>query len=197
MSFFKNIYKIDEILSSKEVNNDYLDKILSIAQNTEVKIYFWRNVKQKDWFPVLYEAGAFKELSRESAKDDDLYLTQRYISDYLFEMSLHYPGETVEIISSTHSDNIIVVWNFVRIGCRIKPIYTAKLTNKVEGWIKNEYLESTNFAPDIITWFDQLVGGNESKAALKLLKLLATPKTEKTAIIRDKEVEAQIGKATN
>ena len=53
---------------------------------------------------------------------------------------------------------------------------------------------TTNFAPEIVKWINHLLKEKQISSALKLLKILSTPKIQKPYQNRDKEVEAIIGK---
>lgn len=194
MSFYKIALLIDETLRCENLNQEIIKKIESLTEKTELRNYFWRNLRRFEWLPILNEMGFFKLLSASSGGVHELFHTQSFISEYLVKAATDFPIQVVRIIKSVRSDNNWVIWNFVELGLKLDAKYTAKLIPEVKRWAKITGQSSTNFSSSITKWIAHLVKENQCNAALKLLKILSTPAVLKPSKIRDKAVEKIIGK---
>ena len=194
IKFYEKVLKIDQVLSKKSIELNDLAHLKVLIINKSLKNYFWRNLERVEWLPVLYEAGFFEILSQSSFKNNELYQTQSFVSDYLLKTIEKYPDLLIEIINIVDTDNERVIWNFIKIGLDLSASNTAKLVTVVKKWISKINIGSTLFDSEIIKWIKHLSEGEEFDAAFDLLKILVTPKIQIPAEKRDKEVEKVIGK---
>ena len=192
--FYDEVLKLDEILVKQILDNDDLNKIQQITSNFAAENYFWRNLKQAEWIIVLKDSGFFEILSESSANNNELYITQSFVSEYLLNVADKYPDQLIEIIKKTNTNNERVIWNFVRIGLVLDAKETAKLVPSVKKWVNELKMKSILFDSEIIRWIKHFSDSNQYDAAFKLLSILTTPKVQKPTRKRDKEVEKIIGK---
>lgn len=192
--FFDEVLKLDEIFIKQNLDNDDLKKIKQLTTNFAAENYFWRNLKQRDWTIVLKNSGFFEILSKSSANNNELYITQSFVSEYLLNVAEKYPNEVIEIIKESNTDNDRVIWNFVRIGLALDAKDTTELVPSVKKWVNKLNMKSTLFDSEIIKWIKHFSDSKQFDAAFKVLKILTTPKVQKPTRERDKEVEKIIGK---
>jgi hypothetical protein len=194
MKFYKEAIKLDEIFKFNIISSVQITIIKGIIKQPKLRNYFWKNLNHKEWFPILIKSGFFEILNQNKNIDNEIFLTQSYISDYLSNVAASYPKLIIQIIKTYSSNNYTVIWKFVEIGLKLDPVYTSKLVPEVKKWLDNPVSFSATFNPDLIKWLGHLLMGDQEKAALKLLNIIVSPKVLTPTIIRDKEVEKIIGK---
>uniref|UniRef100_A0A7V2ZKE6 Uncharacterized protein n=1 Tax=Ignavibacterium album TaxID=591197 RepID=A0A7V2ZKE6_9BACT len=192
--FYESVIRLDKILLTKMIDSKELNILKRLISTNSLANYFWQNLRQLGWIKVLKDEGFFDILSERSANNNELYITQSFVSEYLLNVADKYPNEVIEIIKETDTDNARVIWNYVRIGLALDPKYTAKLVPMVKKWLGNLKMNSILFDSDIIKWVKHLSDSGQFDAAFKLLKILTNPKVQKPIGVRDKEVEKIIGK---
>lgn len=192
--FYEGVIRLDKILLNEIIESKDLIILKKIISTNSLTNYFWRNLKQRDWIIVLKNSGFFEILSKSSTNNNELYITQSFVSEYLFNAVDKYPNEVIEIIKESNTDNDRVIWNFVRIGLTLDAKETAKLVSSVQKWFNKLNMKSTLFDSEIIKWIKHFSDSKQFDAAFKLLKILTTPKVQKPTRKRDKEVEKIIGK---
>ncbi|HZW40293.1 MAG TPA: hypothetical protein VFF33_13425 [Ignavibacteriaceae bacterium] len=193
MKFYNKVCKIDKILEG-EVNEQTLMKLNVFLKSTSLQNYFWYSLLRKpEWFSLLNEEGYFEILNQKSS-NDELYITQSLVSEYLLNVAHIYPAKVIKIIKNTETDNERIIWNFVRIGLSIRPKYTAKMIRLVKKWANNLRGNSTLFDSLIIKWVKYLSSEGHNDSAFNLVKILITPKIQKPSGKRNEEVEKVLGK---
>ena len=193
IQFYDYAVKLDKILVKLSPDQDDVQQIKKIISNNSLNNYFWRNLKQPKWLPVLKEFSFFEILS-QSSNNNELYFTQSFVSEYILNVAEKYPSQVIKIIKTANTDNDRVIWNFVRIGLVLNAQDTAKLIPVVQKWMDKSKIHSTLFDSEIIRWIKHLSDSGQLDASFKLLKMLTTPKVQKPTGERDAEVEKILGK---
>ena len=192
--FYDSVLRLDDLMSIGHPLDSVLKQINSLIKKPELHNYFWRNLNKIDWLPILIENGFFKVLSQKSIGNNQAYISQSFIVDYLKKAAVRYPKEIIKIIKSTNSDNDRVIWSFLEIGLQIEPSFTSKLIPQLKKWLRIKTFGSPVFDSEIVKWPRHLVDGNEIEAALKTVEILITPKIQRPQIKRDKQIDKVIGK---
>jgi len=193
MNFYEKVIKIDQLLSSDKLDEKDLKGLEFLLRSNSSRNYFWYNLKQSDWLPILKKSRFFKPLTHTS-KNKEVYITQSFVSEYLLNVADKYSKEIIEIIKESNTDNERVIWNFVRIGLALDAKDTSKLVSTVKKWLNKLNMKSTLFDSEIIKWIKHFSDSKQFDAAFKLLKILSTPKVQKPTRKRDKAAEKIIGK---
>nr|HMN25856.1 hypothetical protein [Ignavibacteriaceae bacterium] len=193
VKFYESVARIDLLLLKENIDLNDLGHLNVLMHNRFLTDYFWRNLKQSKWLPVLKEFRFFEILS-QSSNNNELYFTQSFVSEYLLNVAEKYPSQVIEIIKCTDTDNDRVIWNFVRIGLALNAQDTVKLVPVVKKWMDKLKTHSTLFDSEIIRWIKHLSDAGQFDASFKLLKILTPPKVQKPTGERDAEVEKILGK---
>lgn len=193
-SFYKKTIILDNLIDKNKVSHHDFILLREIIAHKPLAKYFFFHLKNKEWFSLLYNTDELISILNSDSNVDDSYTLQFYICEYILKCLPDYQNEIVEIIRKTSTKNVRVYWKFFQIGKQLDPQNTAKLISKVETWIKENRLDTTLIASEIKGWFNHLMEGNQEKAALRLLRILSTPKVQKPTEKQSKEYERVFGK---
>jgi len=96
--FYEGVIRLDKILLKEIIESKDLIILKKLISTNSLTNYFWRNLKQRDWIIVLKNSGFFEILSKSSVNNNELYITQSFVSEYLLNVADKYPNEVIEII---------------------------------------------------------------------------------------------------
>jgi len=194
MKFYYNVVKLDKLSLLKSIRAEDVLKLQSLTVSNSLKIYFYQNLHNTEWFEFLLETNELLKILNSDSADSDNYSLQLAVSEYLKKVVFAYPRELTKFIKKVNTTNNRIIWDFAEIGVLLPAKYTAQLVSQVRKWTKNSDLSHTNFAPAIAKWFNHLVKGKKIDSALMLLNILTTPKVQKPTRKRIREVEKIVGK---
>lgn len=156
---------IDEIVGWKpQEHPDYLLECVidRIENREELCRYFYTNLSNPDWGPLLYAQGRFEDPSGPHLA-------------YLDSVATNVPSLVTNIIDSTQTENERIWADFVRIAESLPPEHATTNIDQLETWLLDATSKTSPYNVQYADFIGVLLEKGKQDTALSLLQTLLAP----------------------
>jgi len=174
LSYKKQIDKLKG-LSEKDRSDNDISKLIKLMENKTIEAYFYYQLTNIDWAPILLEFGLLNDAPYVEKHDKSVRFPIWYAGVYLESVAEKIPDVIISVTKLLKTDNPRAKSYLIKALLKLPPLISAEVADTVSEWIEN-----TNnidfFLHDLVELTSYWIEGEELEAGLLLFTRLFTPK---------------------
>lgn len=134
--FYVQVKPIDILKKKKEPQKHDVKKLLDLLVSENLKKYFFHDLENPKWIPILHKAGYFiKAPNLKEVEQGQFQLPTWYAGQFLTMFAHHYPEIVLEISQTLNTDNARAYSEVLKSLTKIPPDKAKSAASYVAQWL--------------------------------------------------------------
>ncbi|MBC8493118.1 MAG: ATP-binding protein, partial [Chloroflexi bacterium] len=175
--FYTRVVALDVLREQRDPSPETVEVLVQALSDESYCRYFFRDLGNPAWLPVLKAAGLFSEPPQPIEAERGLYKIPPWeASKYLVRVAGVHPGPVVEIALRIETENVHIYHDLLQAGMKMPPDKAARMVPAVVKWLRSRFM--ILIPKHVGDFMVYLAEGDQWDGALELLELLTEPMIE-------------------